>query len=103
VTYLEIVRWVDLAQMTRGPVGGVAPTFPAYERRCAAITPEGRYAFVSRGGDGKVDTSTGAITGPATAARATLVDLFMSGMHNSPRLGRRRRRARSWSICSCGS
>jgi len=64
-TYLQIVRSVDLTQMTHGPVRGVAPTFPAYERRFAAITPGGRYAFVSRGGDAKidmVDTSSGAIT-----------------------------------------
>lgn len=64
-TYLQIVRTVDLDQMTNGPVGGVAPTYPTYERRFAAITPDGRYAFVTRGGDGKidmVDTSTGAVT-----------------------------------------
>lgn len=64
-TYLQIVRTVDLEQMTKGPVDGVAPTYPTYERRFAAITPDGRYAFVTRGGDGKidmVDTSTGAVT-----------------------------------------
>jgi hypothetical protein len=64
-TYLQIVRTVDLDQMTNGPVDGVDPTYPTYERRFAAITPDGRYAFVNRGGDGKidiVDTSTGAVT-----------------------------------------
>lgn len=64
-TYLQIVRTVNLDQMTNGPVDGVAPDYPTYERRFAAITPDGRYAFVTRGGDGKVDmvdTSTGAVT-----------------------------------------
>ncbi|MGH3773085.1 MAG: hypothetical protein ACRDRW_17115 [Pseudonocardiaceae bacterium] len=51
--------------MTKGPVAGVDPVYPTYERRFAAITPDGRYAFVTRGGDRKidmVDTSTGAVT-----------------------------------------
>lgn len=64
-TYLQIVRTVDLDQMINGPVDGAAPTYPTYERRFAAITPDGRHAFVTRGGDGKidmVDTSTGAVT-----------------------------------------
>lgn len=64
-TYLQIVRTVDLDQMTNGPVDGVEPTYPTYERRFAAITPDGRYAFVTRGGEGKVDmvdTATGAVT-----------------------------------------
>ena len=64
-TYLQIVRTVELAQLTKGPVAGVAPTFPTYERRFTAITPDGRHAFVSRGGDGKVDaidTGTGQVT-----------------------------------------
>ncbi|MDX6719401.1 MAG: hypothetical protein QOJ63_1655, partial [Solirubrobacteraceae bacterium] len=64
-TYLRIVRSVELKQMTRGPVAGVNPAFPTYERRFAAITPNGRYAFVSRGGDAEVDmvdTATGALT-----------------------------------------
>jgi hypothetical protein len=63
--YLRIVRSVELPQMTRGPVAGVNPVFPTYERRFAAITPAGRYAFVSRGGDAEVDmvdTATGALT-----------------------------------------
>ncbi|MGH3872592.1 MAG: hypothetical protein ACRDSR_13975 [Pseudonocardiaceae bacterium] len=64
-TYLQIVRTVDLEQMTKGPEDGIAPAYPTYERRFAAITPDGRYAFVTRGGDGKidmVDTATGAVT-----------------------------------------
>ncbi|MGH3695268.1 MAG: hypothetical protein ACRDRX_15000 [Pseudonocardiaceae bacterium] len=64
-TYLQIVRTVDLDQMINGPVDGVAPTYPTYERRFSAITPDGRYAFVTRGGDGKIDmvnTATGAVT-----------------------------------------
>jgi hypothetical protein len=51
--------------MTHGPVDGVTPDYPTSERRFAAITPDGRYAFVTRSGDGKVamvDTSTGAAT-----------------------------------------
>lgn len=59
------IRTVELEQMTRGPVAGIAPTYPTYERRFAAITPNGRYAFVTRGGDSKidmVDTANGAIT-----------------------------------------
>jgi hypothetical protein len=64
-TYLQILRTVELEQMTHGPVDGAAPDYPAYERRFTAITPDGHYAFVTRGGDGKIDmvnTSTGAVT-----------------------------------------
>jgi hypothetical protein len=57
-TYLTIVRTVQLQQVTHGPVAGVNPVYPGYERRFAAITPDGRYAFVTRGGDSKVDMST---------------------------------------------
>lgn len=59
------VRTVALEQMTHGPVAGVAPTYPTYERRFAAITPDGRYAFVTRGGDSKIDmvrTANGHVT-----------------------------------------
>jgi hypothetical protein len=49
------VRTVKLEQLTRGPQSGVAPVYPRYERRFAAITPNGRYAFVTRGGDPELD------------------------------------------------
>ena len=84
-TYLQIVRSVDLMQMTHGPVRGVAPTFPGYERRFAAITPDGRYAFVSRGGDARidmVDTSSGAITEvevPSALSGGGHIDAFQIG------------------------
>jgi hypothetical protein len=64
-TYLQVVRSVNIPQMTHGPVAGVTPTYPTYERRFAAITPDGSYAFVTRGGDGVVDvvsTATGAVS-----------------------------------------
>ncbi|HET9255883.1 MAG TPA: hypothetical protein VFO16_11865 [Pseudonocardiaceae bacterium] len=73
-TYLKIVRTVGLAQMTNGPVDGIAPDYPTYERRFAAITPDGRYAFVTCGGDGKVDmvdTATGAVTTITTPTSLT--------------------------------
>ena len=47
-TYLQIVRTVDIPQMTHGPVANVNPVYPTFERRFAAITPDGNYAFVSR-------------------------------------------------------
>lgn len=84
-TYLEIVRSVKLKQMTQGPVAGIAPTFPTYERRFAAITPNGRYAFVSRGGDGKVDmvdTSNGDVTTvnvPTALSGGGHIDAFQIG------------------------
>jgi hypothetical protein len=73
-TYLQIVRTVDLTQMTNGPVAGIDPVYPTYERRFAAIAPDGRYAFVTRGGDGKidmVDTATGAVTSVNTPTSLT--------------------------------
>ena len=73
-TYLTVVRTVKLAQMTNGPVAGIAPTYPTYERRFAAITPDGRYAFVTRGGDAKVDmvdTKSGAVTTVAVPSSLT--------------------------------
>jgi hypothetical protein len=73
-TYLTIVRTVQLQQMTHGPVAGVNPVYPGYERRFAAITPDGRYAFVTRGGDSKVDmvnTATGAVTTVAVPSSLT--------------------------------
>jgi hypothetical protein len=83
--YLQVVRTVSLAQMTRGPVAGVSPTFPDYERRFAAITPDGRYAFVSRGGDALVDmidTSNGAVTAvpvPTPLSGGGHIDAFQIG------------------------
>lgn len=84
-TYLRVVRSVGLEQMTRGPVAGVNPVFPTYERRFAAITPDGRYAFVSRGGDAEVDmvdTTTGALTRvavPSSLSGGGHVDAFQVG------------------------
>ena len=84
-TYLQVVRSVDLTQMTHGPVAGIAPTFPTYERRFTAITPNGRYAFVSRGGDAKVDmvdTSNGKVTEvsvPSSLSGGGHIDAFQIG------------------------
>jgi hypothetical protein len=83
--YLQVVRSVDLTQMTNGPMANIAPTFPTYERRFTAITPDGRYAFVSRGGDGKidmVDTSTGKVTEvsvPSSLSGGGHIDAFQIG------------------------
>jgi len=84
-TYLQVVRSVDLPQMSHGPVASVSPTFPTYERRFAAITPDGGYAFVSRGGDGvidMIDTSTGARSEVAIATALSgggHIDAFQVG------------------------
>lgn len=49
-TYLQFTAVVPLTSMTNGPVAG-QPT-AGKERRFVAATPNGRYAFVSHGGDG---------------------------------------------------
>jgi len=83
--YRKAVRTIKLEQMSKGPVAGVAPTFPDYERRFAAITPNGRYAFVSRGGDGIVDMvtmATGKVTEvkvPTSLSGGGHIDAFQIG------------------------
>jgi YVTN family beta-propeller protein len=50
---------VELEKLTGGPVGGEPAA--GRESRFVAVTPDGRYAFVTHGGDGKitvVDTRT---------------------------------------------
>lgn len=72
--YLEIVRTVKLEQMTNGPVAGVANTYPEFERRFLAITPDGRYAFATHGGDSKVsmiNTTTGSATSTSVPTSLT--------------------------------
>ena len=61
--YLRVARTAQLEQMTNGPIAGV-PT-EGKEQRFGAITPDGRYAFATHGGDGKVsmvNTSTMRVT-----------------------------------------
>ncbi len=56
-TYLRLAGNAALAPMANGPVAG-QPT-AGRERRFVAMTPDGRYAFASHGGDGRfsvVDT-----------------------------------------------
>lgn len=51
-SYLDIVGTAKLEQMSNGPVAGMPRE--GKEQRFAAITPDGRYAFATHGGDGKV-------------------------------------------------
>jgi YVTN family beta-propeller protein len=63
-TFQQVVARVALTALTKGPKAGEATA--GKETRASAITPDGRWAFVSHGGDGKVsviDTSTKAVSG----------------------------------------
>jgi YVTN family beta-propeller protein len=51
-TYLKRTGIVDLAPLSDGPVAGQPPT--GREARFVAVTPDGRYAFATHGGDGKI-------------------------------------------------
>ena len=62
-TYLKRIGTVDLEQLSNGPVAGQPTT--GREARFVAVTPDGRYAFVTHGGDGKIsviDTATLSVT-----------------------------------------
>ncbi|MEX1021122.1 MAG: ZinT/AdcA family metal-binding protein [Litorilinea sp.] len=64
-TFAEIVATIDLPATSDAPVAGVAP-WDAAGQRITAITPDGKWGFVSGGGDGTVhviDTTTRAIVG----------------------------------------
>lgn len=51
-TYLQFTGEAALSPMTNGPVAGQSTA--GRERRFLAATPDGRFAFASHGGDGKV-------------------------------------------------
>lgn len=51
-TFRQVVERVPLAKLANGPVAG-RPTAGA-EGRHSAITPDGRFAFVTHGGEGKI-------------------------------------------------
>jgi hypothetical protein len=62
-TYLKLVGTVALEPLSNGPVAG-QPT-AGREARFVGVTLDGRYAFVTHGGDGKisvVDTATLSVT-----------------------------------------
>ena len=62
-TYLKRTGTVDLEPLSNGPVAG-QPT-AGREARFVGVTPDGRYAFATHGGDGKisvVDTATLSVT-----------------------------------------
>lgn len=62
-SYLGIAGTAKLEQMTNGPVAGMPRE--GKEQRFAAVTPDGRYAFATHGGDGKVsmvNTDTMSVT-----------------------------------------
>jgi len=62
-TYLKLVGTVALEPLSNGPVAG-QPT-AGREVRFVGVTPDGRYAFATHGGDGKisvVDTATLSVT-----------------------------------------
>lgn len=62
--FRQVVARVPLAKLANGPVAG-QPT-AGKEGRFAAITPDGRFAFVTHGGEGKIsviDTGTKAVAG----------------------------------------
>lgn len=61
--YLQEALRVDLPPLASGPVAGEAAT--GKNARGGVITPDGRWAFVSNGGEGTIsviDTSTGTVT-----------------------------------------
>jgi len=58
-TYLKLVGTVALEPLSNGPVAGQPTT--GREARFVGVTPDGRYAFATHGGDGKIsiiDTAT---------------------------------------------
>lgn len=55
-TFGETVHDVALDPLAAGPVAGVSPA--GTERRAAAITQEGDLAFVTGGGEGRIDVVT---------------------------------------------
>lgn len=60
--FQQIVSVVPLAKLSNGPIAGQPTT--GKESRAGTITPDGRWAFVSQGGDGAVsviDTSSGRV------------------------------------------
>jgi hypothetical protein len=62
-TYLKRIGTVDLEPLSNGPIAGQPTT--GREARFVAVTPDGRYAFATHGGDGKIsviDTATLVIT-----------------------------------------
>lgn len=62
-TFQQVVARIPLEKLTNGPVGGQAVT--GKEARSVAITPDGAWAFVSQGGDGRIsviDTATKSVT-----------------------------------------
>jgi YVTN family beta-propeller protein len=70
-TFQQVIARVPLTALTRGPKAGESPA--GKEARASAITPNGRWAFVSHGGDGKIsviDTSTKAVSATVTTPTA---------------------------------
>jgi DNA-binding beta-propeller fold protein YncE len=51
-TFQQVVARIPLEKLTNGPVAGQPVT--GKETRSVGITPDGQWAFVSHGGDGRV-------------------------------------------------
>jgi len=51
-TFQQVVARIPLEKLTNGPVAGEAPA--GKEARSVGITPDGAWAFVSHGGDGRI-------------------------------------------------
>lgn len=66
-TFHEVAARVPLAALTNGPVAG--QTTAGKETRASAITPDGKWAFVSHGGDARIsviDTESKRVSGTIT-------------------------------------
>lgn len=67
----DVVARIPLAALSNGPVAGQATT--GKESRSSGITPDGKWAFVTHGGDSKIsviDTSTRAVSATITTPTA---------------------------------
>jgi YVTN family beta-propeller protein len=91
--FRQVVARVPLDTLSHAPVAGASPA--TAESRYAAITPDGRYAFVTNGGDGTIsviDTgaakATGKITVPTPLKGGGYVVAVAPGMPISELSGR---------------
>ena len=87
-TFQQVAAKIELPRLANGPVAGQPTT--GKEARGSAITPDGKWAFVSHGGEGKVsviDTSKKAVVGtvqtPTSLTGGGHLFAFRAGARNA--------------------